>query len=225
MYREARDALALALAERHARMAVTGERVLVIVEGADGAGKTSLIRHATRHLDPKRCRVVALGPPCEHERARWYFQRWIAELPAMGEIVFFDRSWYNRAALEPVLGLCTPAESEAVLAAAPRLEALLGDAGIRVIKLFLAVGRDAQAARLAERAADPYRRWKTTPIDRAATATWSAMRAAHDRMVARTPPWIMIETDDARAGRIAALRALVTELEEDSDASVVAVSR
>jgi polyphosphate kinase 2 (PPK2 family) len=212
MYREGRAALELALVEQHARMVERGERALVIVEGADGAGKTALVRRATRHLDPRRCRAVALGPPEPRERAQWYFQRWLAHLPAAGEIVFFDRSWYNRAALEPVHGLCTAAEREAFLDAAPRLERLLVDGGVRVVKLFLAVGRVAQAERLAERAADPRRRWKSTAIDRAASATWAAMRAAHDEMLARTAPWIVIDTDDERSGRLAALRAIVTNL-------------
>lgn len=212
MYREGRDALELALVEQHARMVEEGGRGLVIVEGADGAGKTALIRRATRHLDPRRSRVVALGPPEPRERAQWYFQRWLAHLPAAGEIVFFDRSWYNRAALEPVHGWCTPAEREAFLDAAPRLERLLVAGGLTLVKVFLAVGREEQARRLAERAADPRRRWKTTAIDRAANETWPAMRAAYDEMLARTAPWIVIDTDDGRSGRLAALRAIVTNL-------------
>jgi polyphosphate kinase len=207
-YREARAAVEIDLVDAHARLVADGGRAVVIVEGCDGAGKTAVIRRATRHLDPRHCRVVALGPPTERERSQWYFQRWIAQLPAAGELVFFDRSWYNRAALEPVHGLCTAAEAEAFLAAVPRLERLLVDGGVRLVKLLLRIGPDEQARRLAARAADPRRRWKTTALDRAAPSVWAAMRAAHDRMVATTGPWIVIDGDDQRRARLAALRAI-----------------
>ena len=207
MYREGRDALELALVEQHARMVERGERALVIVEGADGAGKTRLVRDALRYLDPRRCRAVSLGPPDERERRQWYFQRWLAHLPADGEIVFFDRSWYNRAALEPVHGFCTPAEREAFLDAAPRLERLLVDSGLRLVKIFLAISRDTQARRLAERT-------NLTPIDRAAAATWPAMQAAYDEMLRRTAPWIVVDNNDENDRRdpLAGLRAIVTNL-------------
>lgn len=208
MYREVQ----LALVERQAEIAARGDRVLVIVEGMDGAGKTSLIRRATRHLDPRRCRVVALPAPDAREQTTWYFQRWLAHLPAAGEIVFFDRSWYNRAALEPVHGLCSARERDAVLVAAPHLEHLLDAGGIRVIKLFLDVGRETQARRLAKRAADPLARWKTSPLDRAATARYPAMRAAYETMLSRTGSWCVIPNDEP-CGRIDALRVLVTALE------------
>ncbi len=165
--------------------------MLVIVEGADAAGKTTLIERAmARRAGSRR---VALGPPTARERSQWYFQRWIAQLPADGETVFFDRSWYNRAALEPLHGFCTPAETEAFFSAVPRVERLLVDDGIRLIKLLLEVGPEEQARRLAGRAA-------LTPIDRDAPRLWAATRDAHVRMIARTGPWIVVpEGDDALA--------------------------
>lgn len=201
-----REALESALRERHQKIVATGARVLVIVEGADGAGKTTSIERATRHLDPRHCRVVKLGPPSERERGEWYFQRWLAHLPTAGELVVFDRSWYNRAAFEPVHGLCTAAERDAFLHAVPELERMLVADGLHLTKLFLAVGRDTQARRLAERA-------ETSRFDRAATATWSEMRAAHDHMLATTPPWMVVDTDDDSRGKLAALEAFVTALE------------
>jgi polyphosphate kinase 2 (PPK2 family) len=174
-------------------------RVLVIVEGADGAGKTTLVARAIARLAPRPCRRVALGPPTDRERTQWYFQRWIAHLPGAGEIVFFDRSWYNRAALEPVHGLCTPAESEAFFAAVPRVERLLADDGIQIVRLLLEISPAEQARRLAARA-------HPTAIDRAAPSRWEATRAAHDRMIARTGPWIVVaEGDDPLAALSAAL--------------------
>jgi polyphosphate kinase 2 (PPK2 family) len=190
-------------------------RALVIVEGADGAGKTTLVHRAMRHLEPRCCRAVALGPPDERERRQWYFQRWLAHLPADGEIVFFDRSWYNRAALEPVHGLCTPAERDAFFDAAPRLERLLVDGGLHLVKIFLAIRRETQARRLAARAT-------LSAIDRAAASTWPAMQAAYDEMLARTAPWIVIDNNDNdnnndndehdRRDPLPGLRAIVTNL-------------
>ena len=200
------EALERALGELHRTIIASGARVLVIVEGADAAGKTTSIERAVRHLDPEHCRVVRLGPPSERERGEWYFQRYLAHLPTAGEVVFFDRSWYNRAAFEPVHGLCTAVERDAFLTAVPELERLLVADGLHLRKLFLAVGREAQARRLAERA-------ETSRFDRAATATWSQMRAAQDHMIATTPPWIVVDTDDDRHGKLAALEAFVTALE------------
>ena len=200
--------LEAALADRHRTIIATGSRVLVIVEGADGAGKTTSIERATRHLDPAHGRIVKLGPPTERERGEWYFQRWLAHLPTAGELVVFDRSWYNRAAFEPVHGLCTAAERDAFLLSVPELERLLVADGLHLAKLFLSVSRDVQARRLAERPDD-----QRSPFDRAATATWSEMRAAHEHMLATTPPWIVVDTDDDRRGTLAALEAFVTALE------------
>jgi polyphosphate kinase len=183
----------------HARVFARHERVLVIVEGADGAGKSSLIE-TLAHIVP--CRIVALPPPTADEP---YFQRWLAHLPAPGEFVLFDRSWYNRAALEPVHGFCTIAQREAFFAAVPGFERLLVAAGIRLIKLFLTVRPDTQARRLAARS-------NPTPLDRAAIAAGPAMRSAHAQMIARTPPWIVIDNDEPH-GRIDAIAAIVTALE------------
>jgi polyphosphate kinase 2 (PPK2 family) len=202
-----------ALVACHARMIARHERALVIVEGADGAGKSSLIERISHIV---ACRTVALGPPAPDEP---YFQRWLAHLPAAGELALFDRSWYNRAALEPVHGLCTAAQRDAFLAAVPGFERLLAAAGIRVIKLFLAVRLDTQARRLAVRA-------NPTPLDRAAIAVGPAMRAAHAQMIARTPSWIVIDNDEPH-GRIDAIAAIVTALEvrDGSDADPADVPR
>jgi polyphosphate kinase len=176
--------------------------VLVLVEGVDGAGKTTLA-HAIAGAMPAR--IVALPKPTERERTQWYFRRYLAHLPAAGELVVFDRSWYNRAALEPVHGLCSAADCEAFYATVPAVEGLLRAGGIHLIKIFLRVTRETMANRLAVRT-------HPSALDRRAVAAWPEMEAAHARMLACTPPWIVIDNDEP-CGQHAALRALVTALE------------
>src|SRR5262245_42681956 len=167
-YDEALRALQVELVKLQRDVIANGERVLVIVEGRDGAGKDGTIKRFTEHLSPRETRVVALGKPSDREQGQWYFQRYVAHLPAAGEIVFFNRSWYNRAGVERVMGFSTPEETEEFLATVVTLEELLVRSGIRIFKYYLDITREEQESRLEARREDPLKQWKISPIDEAA---------------------------------------------------------
>ncbi|MCB9562956.1 MAG: polyphosphate kinase 2 [Kofleriaceae bacterium] len=211
-YRDELATLRAVLTARLAALIAAAGRVLVIVEGRDAAGKTGAIRRLVRGLDDRHVRVVRLGPPTAAERAGDYFARWRAHLPAAGELIVFDRSWYNRAALEPVMGYCTAAETEAFLAAVPGVERGLVADRVVVVKLLLEIGRAEQARRLAARRA----RRGLTAIDAAAAARWDDHGRALAAMLARTDaaaaPWQRIAADDKRAARLAVIRAVIAAL-------------
>ena len=191
----------------------TGQRVLVIVEGRDTAGKGGVIGAIADALSPRQCHVVALPKPSERERTQWVFQRWVPHLPAAGEIVLFDRSWYNRAGVEPVMGFCKPQETDAFLKQAPRFEQLLVDDGILLFKYWLTVDQAQQEERFAERLADPLKRWKLSPIDLQSRQKYAAYSAARDRMLKAThtkhAPWTLVDFNDQRRGRLALIRHLL----------------
>ncbi|WP_084572620.1 polyphosphate kinase 2 [Methylocapsa aurea] len=187
-----------------------GERIVIIFEGRDAAGKGGTIQRLTEHLNPRSVRVVALPRPTERETGQWYFQRYAEHLPPRGEIAIFDRSWYNRAAVEPVFGFCTPRETTAFLYEAPIFEAMLARDGIRIIKFFLSIGREMQIKRLLSRWRDPVRRWKLTDIDLASVDKWDAYSAAFERMLATTDsaaaPWTVIHANDKLRLRLETIR-------------------
>jgi len=190
-----------------------GHRVLVLFEGRDIAGKGGVIRAIADSLDPRQCRIVALGKPGETERTQWYFQRHVAHLPAAGEIVLFDRSWYNRAGVERVLGFCTEDEVARFLAQAPVFERLLVDDGILLFKYWLTVDQARQEERLRERAEDPLKRWKLSPIDLKSRAKYHEYGRARDAMLAAThtphAPWTLVDFNDQRRGRLTLIRHLL----------------
>jgi len=192
------------------------QRILVLFEGRDAAGKGGAIKTLIKHLNPRDYRVVALPKPTEHEGGQWYFQRYVQHLPAAGEIVFFDRSWYNRAGVERVNGFCTEAEVEAFLNAVPDFEAMLTRDGISLVKLWFSITREAQAARIKDRRNNPLKQWKLTPLDRLAEAKWDAYSRARDEMFARTStpeaPWLRVDANDKRRARIAVIRTLLRRL-------------
>lgn len=192
-------------------------RLLVILEGRDGAGKDGMIRRIVQHLSPRETRVVALGKPVDRERASWYFQRWVPHLPASDEFVLFNRSWYNRAGVESVMGFAKPAEVEAFLDQVPRFERLLCDSGIVLFKYYLDISRDEQAARLAARASDPLKQWKISPIDAVALEKYDAYTRARDRMLERThtsrTPWTLVSADGKRRARREVIRDLLSRLD------------
>ena len=196
-----------------------GMKVLVLFEGRDAAGKGGTIKRITKHLNPRGCRVVALAKPSDAERGQWYLQRYIPHLPSPGELVLFDRSWYNRAGLERVMGYCTPAQAEEFLATVPDFEHTLTRSGIALCKLYFDVGRDEQARRLAKRRSDPLKHWKVTPLDREAEVRWDDYTKAEQEMFRRTStkdcPWIRVRADDKRAARIQAIRWLLRTLPYD----------
>jgi polyphosphate kinase 2 len=215
-YEEALEPLAVELNRMARWLAHTGQRLLVIVEGRDTAGKGGLISAVSDHLNPRQCHVVALGKPSERERGQWYFQRYVPFLPAPGEIVLFDRSWYNRAGVEKVMGFCTDDQVRAFLKQAPVFEKMLVDDGILLFKYWLAVDQDRQEARFAERLADPLKRWKLSPIDLKAREKYAQYGKARDAMLEAThtrhAPWTLVDFNDQRLGRLTVIRHLLDHL-------------
>jgi polyphosphate kinase 2 len=194
----------------------TGERVVVIFEGRDTAGKGGTIAAISERLNPRQCHVAALGTPSEREQAQWYFQRYVAHLPAAGELVLFDRSWYNRAGVEAVMGFCTPKQTEKFLEQAPRFEKMLVDDGIRLFKYWLTVDQAEQEQRFKDRLKDPLKRWKLSPIDLKARDRYDDYGRARDRMLEAThtpyAPWTLVDYNDQKRGRLALIRHLLDRL-------------
>jgi polyphosphate kinase 2 len=192
------------------------EKVLIIFEGRDAAGKDGAIRVVTEHLSVRNTRVVALAKPSDQERTQWYFQRYVARLPAGGETAIFNRSWYNRAGVERVMGFSTPEEQEIFLREAPGFEAMLVETGLKIVKLWLDVSKAEQAKRLEQRRTDPLKVMKSSPLDAAAQEKWDAYTDARDEMLRRTStpaaPWICVRADHKKAARLAIISHLVHAL-------------
>ncbi|PLX33284.1 MAG: polyphosphate kinase 2 [Hyphomicrobiales bacterium] len=204
-----------------------GERIVIIFEGRDSAGKGGTIKRFTEHVNPRQTRVVALPKPNDRERGEWYFQRYVRHLPTAGEMVLFDRSWYNRAGVEPVMGFCTEAQRDDFLEEAPAFEGALVRSGIRLFKFWLTIGQEEQLRRLHARRHDPLKRWKLSPIDLKAIHKWDEYTAARQLMFEHTDreraPWTIIRTNDKRRGRLGAMRAFLSALPyADKDEQVVA---
>jgi polyphosphate kinase 2 len=188
----------------------TGERVLALFEGRDAAGKGGTIFVLRQFMNPRSARDVALTKPTETERGQWYFQRHVAHFPTSGEFVTFDRSWYNRAVVEPVMGFCTPEQTEKFLVETPGFEQSITDEGIRFFKFWLNIGQETQLKRFHDRRHDPLKTWKFSPIDVAGMTRWGAYTEARDQMLARThtdhAPWTVIRANDKRRARLEAIR-------------------
>lgn len=193
-----------------------GARILVIFEGRDTAGKTGAINALSEKLNPRQVRTVALGTPTKRETSQWYFQRYVANLPAAGEIVLFDRSWYNRAGVEKVMGFCTEAQVTAFLAAVPTFERMLVDDGLLLFKYWLTCDQEEQEKRLAERRDDPMKRWKISPIDLAARGKYGEYTAAREAMLeashTKHAPWTLVDFNDQRLGRLTLVRDFLDRL-------------
>jgi polyphosphate kinase len=183
-----------------------GQRLVVLFEGRDTAGKDGVIKRIVYFLNPRTCRVVAVPTPSEREHTQWYFQRYVAHLPAAGEIALFDRSWYNRAGVERVMGFCTETEYEEFLRFCPLFEQALQNEGIMLVKYWLSISDAEQERRFEKRLSDPRKRWKFSPIDLEARARWVDYAEAKDRMFAYTDtefsPWWVVEADDKRTARL-----------------------
>ena len=194
----------------------TGARIVVIFEGRDTAGKGGAIRAVRDKLNPRQCRTVALSKPSEEEQSQWYFQRYVGHLPHAGEIVLFDRSWYNRAGVERVMGYCTEAQAEAFLDQAPIFEKQLTDDGILLFKYWLTTDQDRQEERLKERLEDPLKRWKLSPVDLAAREKYEAYTEAREAMLRAThteyAPWTLVDFNDQKRGRLTLIRDLLDRL-------------
>ncbi len=183
-----------------------GERIIIIFEGRDAAGKGSAIKRITQYLNPRHTRIVALPAPTEREKTQWYFQRYVQHLPAAGEIVIMDRSWYNRAGVEKVMGFCTEQQYHRFLRQAPDVERMLVEDGIRLLKYWFSVSDEEQEARFRSRAQDPMRRWKLSPMDVESITRWEDYSRAKDAMFAATDlpgaRWVTVESEDKKRSRI-----------------------
>jgi polyphosphate kinase 2 len=197
----------------------TGGRVVLIFEGRDAAGKGGTIKRILEPLNPRGATVVALGTPTERERTQWYFQRYVAHLPAAGEIVLFDRSWYNRAGVEHVMGFCTPAEYREFLRSCPEFERMLVRDGILLRKYWFSVSDEEQEKRFQQRSRDPLRRWKLSDMDLESRAHWVDYSRAKDEMFLHThtpeAPWFTVEADDKRRARLNCIAHVVAIPHED----------
>ncbi len=193
-----------------------GERIAILIEGRDAAGKGGTIRRFTEHLNPRAMRVVALPKPSDEERGQWYFQRYIRQLPNKGEIVFFDRSWYNRAVVEPVMGFCNKKEHQRFLQQVPEFEHMLYEDGVTIIKFWFSISKDEQAKRFEERRQDPLKQWKLSPVDEKAQELWDSYTRYKEEMFSKThatfSPWIIVKANDKQAARLESLRYVLNVL-------------
>jgi polyphosphate kinase 2 len=197
-----------------------GKRLVVVIEGRDTAGKGGVINAISETLSPRQCRVVALPKPTEREQSQWYFQRYVTHLPAAGEMVLFDRSWYNRAGVERVMRYCTEAQTEAFLEQAPRFEQLLVDDGILLLKYWLTVDQAKQEERFAERLQDPLKRWKLSPVDLQAREKYADYTRARHAMLEAThtahAPWTLVDFNDQKRGRLKLIEHLLAAVPDQA---------
>ncbi|HWA47658.1 MAG TPA: polyphosphate kinase 2 [Dongiaceae bacterium] len=193
-----------------------GLKVVVVFEGRDSAGKGSIIKRITQRLNPRVCRVVALPAPTERERTQWYFQRYVPHLPAAGEIVLFDRSWYNRAGVERVMGFCTPAQVEEFFVTVPHFEKMIVGSGIVLVKYWLSITDEEQHLRFQMRIHDPIKQWKLSPMDLESRRRWEDYTKAKEAMLERThipeAPWWVVEADDKKRARLNCIHHLLTQI-------------
>ncbi len=193
------------------------KRVLVLFEGRDAAGKDGSIKRIVEHLSPRDTIVVALGKPSEREAGEWYFQRYVNELPSKGELVLFNRSWYNRAGVEPVMGFCTAAEYKQFMNTVNTFEGMLVESGIHIIKYYLDISKKEQAMRLKDREVNPLKQWKISPIDKVAQKNWGKYSSARNSMLIKTnhvkAPWTIICANDKKLAHINIIRDLLTQID------------
>ena len=192
------------------------DKILIILEGRDASGKDGAIKRIVQHLSPRETRVVALGKPSDRDRTSWYFQRYVPYLPAAQELVLFNRSWYNRAGVERVMGFCTEAEHEEFMGSVANFESMLVRSGIKLLKYYLDISKTEQKKRLESRKEDPLKQWKVSPIDDQALKNWKAYSRARNEMLARThtpaAPWTLVRADDKRLARLNVIRDLLGRL-------------
>ena len=193
-----------------------GDKILVLLEGRDAAGKDGSIKRIVEYLSPRETRVVALGKPSDRDRGAWYFQRYVAHLPTAEEFVLLNRSWYNRAGVEHVMGFCTKEQHEEFMQSVPKFEEMLVNSGIKLLKYYLDVSKTEQVRRLEERKRDPLKQWKTSPIDAVAVKHWKAYSEARDAMLLRThtavAPWRIVRADNKRLARLNLMRDILSRL-------------
>jgi len=204
-------------------------KVAVIFEGRDASGKGGTIKRFIEHLNPRAMRLVALNKPTDVERGQWYFRRYIKELPNEGEIVFFDRSWYNRAVVEPVMGFCTPEQYESYMVQVPEFEHMLYEAGTTIIKFWFSVNKQQQLYRFNRRLKNPLKKWKYSPVDEKGQELWDTFTYYKDQMFSRThnafSPWVIVKSDDKLRARLEAIRYVLSIFDyEGKNKSVINVN-
>ena len=216
VYEKEKFRLQVELLKLQAWVKETGQRVLIIFEGRDAAGKGGTIKRFMEHLNPRGARVVALEKPSPTEQGQWYFQRYVQHLPTAGEIVLFDRSWYNRAGVERVMGFCTDAQYKQFMKDAPQFERMLVASGVHVIKFWFSVSRKEQRRRFKERESHPLKQWKLSPIDQASLDKWDDYTRAKEAMFFETDtadaPWTVVKSDCKKRARLNAIRYVLTKL-------------
>ena len=193
------------------------KRVCIIFEGRDAAGKGGAIRRFTEHMNPRSMRVVALTKPTESEKGQWYFRRYIKELPEPGEIVFFDRSWYNRAVVEPVMGFCTESQYNKYMVQVPEFEHMLYEDGVVIIKFWFSISKEEQLKRFNSRLANPLKQWKFSPVDKEGQKRWNLYTTYKEQMFSKThtsfSPWIIIKTNNKKEARLESIRYVLSQFE------------
>lgn len=193
------------------------KRVCILFEGRDASGKGGCIRRFTEHLNPRSMRIVALTKPTQVEKGQWYFRRYIKHLPDPGEILFFDRSWYNRAVVEPVMGFCSPVEYHKFMGQVPEFEHLLYEDGVHLIKFWFSISKEEQISRFKSRLKNPLKRWKFSPVDQEAQDKWDEYTHYKELMFSKThttfSPWIIIKTNNKKEARLESIRYVLSEFE------------
>jgi polyphosphate kinase len=216
LYEEELKCLQVELVRLQRWVQSSGQRIAILVEGRDAAGKGGTIRRFTEHLNPRAMRVVALPRPTEQERGQWYFQRYIQQLPNKGEIVFFDRSWYNRAVVEPVMGFCTKKEHQRFLQQVTEFEHMLYEDGVTLIKFWFSISKEEQQQRFQARRQNPLKQWKLSAVDEKAQELWDSYTRYKEEMFSKThttfSPWIIVKANDKQAARLESLRYVLNLL-------------
>ena len=225
-YKETLRLLQIELVKLQKHIIKKNERILIIFEGRDAGGKDGTIKRITQYLSPRETRIVALGKPSDRDNSSWYFQRYAPHLPAADEMVFFNRSWYNRAGVERVMGFCTDKECHEFLETVPDFEQMLVRSGIKLLKYYLDISRDEQKTRLKDRQQNPLKQWKVSPVDKTAQKHWADYSQARNAMFARThhllAPWTIVRADDKQAARINVIKDMLFRLDyKDKDEALI----
>ncbi len=218
-YEQELERLQVELVRLQRSVQLQGRRVAILFEGRDAAGKGGTIRRFTEHLNPRTARVAALSKPTEVEQGQWYFQRYSRHLPNPGEIVFFDRSWYNRAVVEPVMGFCTDKQYQVFLQQVPEYEHMLYEDGVELIKFWFSISKEVQAARFKARKDDPLKQWKLSPVDAHAQERWDLYTRYKEAMFSKThtsySPWVIVKSNDKKKARLESMRHVLAQLPYD----------
>ncbi|MBT8445765.1 MAG: polyphosphate kinase 2 [Gammaproteobacteria bacterium] len=218
-YEEQLEKLQMELVKLQRNVQLTGRRIAIIYEGRDAAGKGGSIRRFIEHLNPRSARVVALPKPTETQKGQWYFQRYVEKLPNPGEIVFFDRSWYNRAVVEPVMGFCTKPQYQTFMQQVPEFEHMLYEDGVELVKFWFSISKEVQAARFDSRRSDPLKQWKISPVDEDAQEHWDVYTKYKEEMFSKThtsySPWIIVRANDKKKARLESMRHVLSTFDYD----------